>query len=157
MSGSAKRSPGTGRWLCGRCKTRAEDVGSCAGYCGDATGASCDAKSCPQCGEFHCWTAAPQDMETYTGEGEFRRDVVRVLSEVGSVLFEKNRAYGDSALNPVRLFSKAGAAEQILVRIDDKLSRLARGHAAGEDVEIDLLGYLVLLRVARMREADSGD
>jgi len=65
------------------------------------------------------------------------------------LLLSKNAAYGDSAVNPVRIFSKADTIEQIKVRIDDKLSRLARGSAAGEDVEQDLLGYLILLRVAR--------
>jgi hypothetical protein len=49
----------------------------------------------------------------------------------------------------VRIFSKADPEEQIRVRIDDKLSRLARGHDAGEDVILDLLGYLILLRIAR--------
>ncbi len=67
------------------------------------------------------------------------------------MLLEKNRAYGNSALDPVRVFSKADPIEQLKVRIDDKLSRLARGSAAGEDVELDLMGYLVLLRVARRR------
>lgn len=66
-----------------------------------------------------------------------------------AMLLQKNRNYGSSALDPVRIFSKADPVEQIRVRIDDKLSRLARGSAAGEDVEQDLLGYLVLLRVAR--------
>lgn len=65
------------------------------------------------------------------------------------MLLEKNRDYGSSAINPVRIFSKASSVEAILVRLDDKLSRLARGSAAGEDVEKDILGYLVLLRIAR--------
>lgn len=69
--------------------------------------------------------------------------------ELKSFLLSKNKAYGNSALDPVRIFSKASPVEQILVRIDDKLSRLSRGSAAGEDVEKDLLGYLLLLRVAR--------
>lgn len=68
-----------------------------------------------------------------------------------ALLLEKNAAYGDSALDPLRVFSKASSVEQILVRIDDKLSRLARGSAAGEDVIKDLLGYLILLRVAQKR------
>lgn len=68
------------------------------------------------------------------------------------MLLAKNRAYGNSALDPVRVFSRASSVEQLLVRIDDKLSRLARGSAAGEDVEQDLLGYLILLRVARRLE-----
>ena len=65
------------------------------------------------------------------------------------MMLEKNANYGDSALRPVRIFSTASPVEQILVRIDDKLSRLSRGSAAGEDVELDLIGYLVLLRIAR--------
>ena len=68
--------------------------------------------------------------------------------EVERILLEKNAAYGNSALEPVRIFSKADTTEQIRVRIDDKLSRLARGRAAGEDVTLDLIGYLILLRVA---------
>ncbi len=70
---------------------------------------------------------------------------------VRDMLLAKNASYGDSAINPVRIFSKADTLEQIRVRIDDKLSRLARGSAAGEDVELDLMGYLVLLRVARRK------
>jgi len=82
---------------------------------------------------------------------DFESEVRNVLQEIGDMLIEKNRAYGNSALDPVRIFSKASNVEQILVRIDDKLSRLARGSAAGEDAEWDLLGYLVILRVARRR------
>ncbi len=81
-------------------------------------------------------------------------DIATVCEEIRALLVEKNRAYGDSALDPVRVFSKASAVEQILVRIDDKISRLARGSAAGEDVVLDLMGYLVLLRVAQKRSAE---
>ena len=82
---------------------------------------------------------------------EFERSVEAVLEEVQNMLIEKNRAYGDSALNPLRVFSRASSEEQLRVRIDDKLSRLARGSDAGEDTIKDLIGYLVLLRVAQKR------
>lgn len=82
----------------------------------------------------------------------FELELREALAEVESMLLAKNEAYGDSALNPVRVFSRADPIEQLLVRIDDKLSRLARGTASGEDVEHDLLGYLVLLRIARNRQ-----
>lgn len=70
---------------------------------------------------------------------------------VKSLLLAKNRAYGNAALEPMRVFSKAGPAEQIAVRIDDKLSRIAHtGFAtADEDTVLDLIGYLHLLRIAR--------
>lgn len=79
--------------------------------------------------------------------------IVEECVRIATMLLAKNAAYGDSALSPLRVFSKASSIEQILVRIDDKLSRLARGTASGEDVELDLVGYLVLLRIARKREA----
>lgn len=67
---------------------------------------------------------------------------------IADMLIEKNAAYGNSALDPVRIFSKADIAEQIRVRIDDKISRLQRGSTAGEDTVRDLIGYLILLRIA---------
>jgi hypothetical protein len=73
-----------------------------------------------------------------------------IMSRLENMLIEKNRAYGDSALDPVRVFSKEGAVEQIYVRIDDKLSRVQRGHEyPGDDTIFDLVGYLVLLLVAK--------
>ena len=82
-----------------------------------------------------------------------RGDVFRVrldweLARLRDMLIAKNQAYGNSALDPIRCFSKADATEQLRVRIDDKISRLMRGHAAGEDTVRDLVGYLVLLMMA---------
>ena len=80
--------------------------------------------------------------------------ILRECASLAEMLIEKNIAYGDSALNPVRVFSRGmDAGAQILVRIDDKLSRIARGSAAGEDAVLDLLGYLVLYRIAATRNA----
>jgi len=81
----------------------------------------------------------------------FDKDVDSVLSKIGNMLKEKNEAYGDSALDPIRIFSKSDTIEQLNVRIDDKLSRLARGDNAGEDVEVDLIGYLMLKQIAKSR------
>lgn len=70
------------------------------------------------------------------------------LHECGDMLVEKNAKYGDSAANPMRVFSRASTIEQLLVRIDDKLSRIARGAGFGtedEDTVKDLVGYLALL------------
>jgi hypothetical protein len=69
------------------------------------------------------------------------------LATVAANLTQKNAQYGDSAANPVRIFSQAPTAEMIKVRIDDKLSRLSRGTNImdKEDVVLDLVGYLALL------------
>jgi hypothetical protein len=86
----------------------------------------------------------------------FADDLNSVLREVTDLLIEKNRKYGDSALNPSRIFSRQNPVEQILVRIDDKLTRMKNAQSdENEDVELDLLGYLLILRIARLREIES--
>lgn len=77
-----------------------------------------------------------------------RADAETFVDRVKAVLLEKNHKYGDSATTPIRIFSKASPVEQLLVRLDDKLSRIARGAgllAKDEDVLMDLVGYLALL------------
>ena len=78
--------------------------------------------------------------------------IERISKEVSDLLIAKNKSYGDSALNPTRVFSKADAVEQLLVRIDDKLSRIKNGHDWPGDNDIDdLIGYLILLKIAKER------
>ena len=73
-----------------------------------------------------------------------------VCDDIKELLINKNRKYGNSALKPCRVFSKASAVEQLLVRIDDKLNRIMQGAgllANDEDVVNDLIGYLILLKI----------
>jgi hypothetical protein len=80
-------------------------------------------------------------------------DIATVCDQIKELLLEKNRKYGDSALNPVRVFSKASPIEQIKVRLDDKLSRLRNQQEdEDEDVLTDLIGYIVLYKVALMQQ-----
>lgn len=114
-----------------------------------------EARECARA--MRAW-AAKHDVETPDEMSGGDPIVAAMIGEecaaVREMLLQKNAAYGNSALEPLRIFSKAPTDEQINVRIDDKLSRLARGTAAGEDVEADLIGYLVLKRVyRRMQEA----
>jgi len=77
--------------------------------------------------------------------------ISEVCDDIKELLIHKNRKYGDSALNPNRIFSKCSATEQLLVRIDDKLNRIMKGAgllANDEDVVNDLIGYLVLLKIS---------
>lgn len=93
-----------------------------------------------------------QAAHTYKYESEkpmsTATSIERECDAIKELLLAKNLAYGDSALNPIRVFSRVNSIEQLRVRLDDKLSRLMRGASAGEDVVIDLIGYLVLLRIA---------
>ena len=80
-------------------------------------------------------------------------DIVVVLDEIKELLLEKNKRYGDSALSPVRIFSKADTLEALRCRMDDKLSRIRTSDPDdAEDAYLDLLGYLVLYRVSQMQQ-----
>ena len=66
-------------------------------------------------------------------------------------MLQKNAKYGDSALQPLNVFSEAGAVAGIKVRIDDKLKRIKNAGLvdATEDTLQDLAGYLILLMIAK--------
>ena len=74
--------------------------------------------------------------------------IIEECERLKNMLLEKNRKYGDSALKPKRIFSKANEVEQLKVRIDDKLSRIMSGQLDDdEEVISDLCGYLILLNI----------
>ena len=80
--------------------------------------------------------------------------IKEVITEVKDLLIEKNRAYGDSAINPSNIFSNGDALDSLGARIDDKLMRIKNTGITDEteDTLIDLIGYLVLYKVAMIKE-----
>jgi hypothetical protein len=72
-----------------------------------------------------------------------------VLDEIRDLLIAKNIKYGNSALEPLGVFSQLSAKEGLLVRIDDKLKRIKNGSLEKDDEDVvnDLIGYLVLLKI----------
>ena len=77
--------------------------------------------------------------------------------EVEDLLIQKNDAYGDSALNPVGIFSSLKASEAIRIRLDDKLNRIANVglNDETEDTLLDCAGYMVLLMIANDNESNN--
>ena len=99
---------------------------------------------------FNC-----QDLYLLTVGTSAGREIYDSCHEIAHMLIKKNIAYGNSALEPVRIFSKADAREQLHVRIDDKLSRIMKGTSYVGDNDIDdLIGYLVLLKIAKAKEIE---
>ena len=74
-----------------------------------------------------------------------------VTAKVYKMLLDKNTAYGNSALTPLNIFSKANAIEGLSARIDDKLDRIRNKGLSDEteDTLFDLCGYIILLIIAR--------
>ena len=80
----------------------------------------------------------------------FAIQVEEVLDQIHKMLIDKNRKYGNSALEPLGVFSQLSAKEGLLIRIDDKLKRIKNGSLEKDDEDVinDLIGYLVLLKIS---------
>ena len=84
-----------------------------------------------------------------------RNKIKKRCKDLEDLLLMKNAKYGDAALEPLNIFSKAGAVAGIKVRIDDKLKRIQNAGLcdATEDTLQDLAGYLILLMIAKDNES----
>ena len=71
--------------------------------------------------------------------------ITKVCDSIKEVLLEKNIRYGDSALNPLQIFSKFDADNSICIRLDDKLKRISNSEDLRKNDICDMIGYLVLL------------
>ena len=80
--------------------------------------------------------------------------IEKVTEDIKELLLEKNRAYGNSALNPKNVFSQGDVFESLGSRIDDKLMRIQNVgvNDETEDTLSDLIGYLILYKVALIKE-----
>ena len=82
------------------------------------------------------------------------RRILKECLDIAELLINKNKSYGSSYSNPINIFSKSDPKEQLYIRIDDKLNRIknAQGFAGDNDID-DLIGYLVLLKIAKSKSS----
>lgn len=108
------------------------------------------------------WICRPTDLklldEDEEREDEDDFDVCEAIEaecdSLKELLLEKNESYGNSVFEPLNLLSDLSVRDRLLVRIEDKLARLKNGSEfPSEDTTKDLIGYLILLRIADKREA----
>lgn len=81
-------------------------------------------------------------------------DIVRICDNTKELLIKKNKAYGDSALNPLGVFGNGDAVTSLGARMDDKLMRLKSLGINKNSVDTlyDLHGYITLLIIALERK-----
>lgn len=73
---------------------------------------------------------------------EVSNDFKRITDSVASLLEFKNKKYGNSALDPLNIFSGKCKVGQ---RLDDKLARVKNNDTLQKNDVADLIGYLVLV------------
>ena len=74
------------------------------------------------------------------------RDKIKATYESHKeMVLEKNKRYGNSAVEPLKCFSKLSGEEGIKIRLDDKLKRIMNSEELRKNDVSDLMGYLMLL------------
>jgi len=78
------------------------------------------------------------------------QDKIEILfKNFSEFLKEKNKRYGDSAINPLKIFSKIEPNNPICSRLDEKLQRIMNGEILSKNDVADTFGYLGLLMVEK--------
>ena len=94
------------------------------------------------------------EMDGIDPKSSFEIELLKVTTEITELLILKNKAYGNTALNPTNVFSKLNATEAICARLDDKIARIKNKgiNDKTEDTVDDLIGYLLLLKMSMNEE-----
>lgn len=79
-----------------------------------------------------------------------QQKIVEVMEAMKNLLLYKNKKYGDSALNPKKIFYKGDSMNSILIRLDDKLGRVISNMEDKPRVNdvADIIGYSALLLIS---------
>lgn len=98
----------------------------------------------------------PKGADCILSEDEVSYDteylIIKECNDIKNLLLEKNRKYGDSAITRGVLFDISPVVA-IKARLNDKFARLKNDNKdEDEDIIKDILGYLILLRIAIAKE-----
>ena len=79
-----------------------------------------------------------------------QQKIAEITEAIRDLLLYKNQKYGDSALNPKKIFYKGDARNSILIRLDDKLGRIMANADATPRINdiADIIGYCTLLLIS---------
>lgn len=74
--------------------------------------------------------------------------IKEVTLAMQTLLLEKNKRYGDAAINPTNTFSKLSGQDSIKIRLDDKLKRVQTSNETRVNDVCDIIGYCTLLLIS---------
>ena len=74
-----------------------------------------------------------------------QNNLKEVCESLKLFLLEKNKRYGNSALEPINVFSKLSPEEGMKLRMDDKVKRIKNSNELRKNDVVDLAGYLMLI------------
>jgi hypothetical protein len=108
---------------------------------------------CDNCKSFNKPKMAEVIIEGIEKEPSTQEKIEIVCDSLQRLLKTKNKNYGDSAINPLKIFSAIEPGDEICIRLDDKLGRIKSAAEQGKRLRkndvADLAGYLVLLLIKK--------
>lgn len=78
-----------------------------------------------------------------------QKHIKDICYTISDLLVDKNKKYGNSALEPNNIFYKGDNISSILIRLDDKIGRIKNSENLRTNDICDIIGYLVLLLISK--------
>ena len=91
----------------------------------------------------------PNCMIRHNVLSQTQQKIKSICDKLADLLVYKNKKYGNSAIEPTQIFYKGDNTNSILIRLDDKLSRIKNSQELRVNDICDTLGYLVLLLISK--------
>lgn len=84
-----------------------------------------------------------------SSELDTQEKIKEMCDSIKDLLLYKNEMYGDSAINPEKIFYKGDNTTSILVRLNDKISRIKHNKDDPRVNDVaDVIGYCILLLIS---------
>ena len=79
-----------------------------------------------------------------------QQKIHEIMGAMKDLLLYKNQKYGDSAINPKKIFYKGDSTNSILIRLDDKIGRIMSNTEEKPRINdvCDIIGYCTLLLIS---------
>lgn len=79
-----------------------------------------------------------------------QQKIHEIMGAMRDLLLYKNQKYGDSAINPKKIFYKGDSTNSILIRLDDKIGRVMSNTEEKPRINdvCDIIGYCTLLLIS---------
>lgn len=79
-----------------------------------------------------------------------QQKIHQIMNAMKDLLLYKNQKYGDSAINPKKIFYKGDSTNSILIRLDDKIGRVMSNTEEKPRINdiCDIIGYCTLLLIS---------
>lgn len=135
-----------------KCKVCGKEIARGATYCRNCITAKSIVKNASSTMDIAQATLLADQLSKspWSDLPDTQRKIHEILGAMTDLLLYKNQKYGDSAINPKKIFYKGNSTNSILIRLDDKIGRVMSNTEENPRVNdvCDIIGYCTLLLIS---------